>query len=146
MKLFNWKKNGLGNSLVVQWLGLHASTAGGMDSIPSRGTKFPQVSGPSQKKKNGLPSGLDEAKGKVGCRHKGEGKQWQRHMGGDWRQTEILRREKEVEKDGWIRWEDEVLGFSTEVNKTGLDFMELYKILPSGELGKVQNSEMYKIL
>ena len=60
---------------MVQWLGLHASTPEGMGSIPGRGIKFLQVSGPSQKKKNGLPSGLDEAKGKVGCRHKGEGKQ-----------------------------------------------------------------------
>ena len=60
---------------MVQWLGLHASPAGGMGSIPGRGIKFPQVSGPSQKKKNGLLSGLDEAEGKMGCRHKGEGKQ-----------------------------------------------------------------------
>ena len=25
---------------MVQWLGLHASTAGGMDSIPGQGTKI----------------------------------------------------------------------------------------------------------
>ena len=30
-----------GNSLVVQWLGLRASTAGGMGSIPGQGTKIP---------------------------------------------------------------------------------------------------------
>ena len=30
-------------SLEVQRLGLHASTAGGMGSIPSQGTKIPQV-------------------------------------------------------------------------------------------------------
>ena len=29
----------LGDSLVVHWLGLHASTAGGMGSIPGRGTE-----------------------------------------------------------------------------------------------------------
>ena len=33
----------LGNSLVVQWLGLHAFTAKGMGSIPSQGTKIPQA-------------------------------------------------------------------------------------------------------
>ena len=66
---------------MVQWLGFHASTPESMGSIPGRGIKFPQVSGPSQKKKNGLPSGLDEAKGKEGYRHKGQGKQWQRHVG-----------------------------------------------------------------
>ena len=32
-----------GNSLAVQWLGLHASTAGGMGSIPGHGTKILQV-------------------------------------------------------------------------------------------------------
>ena len=31
-----------GSSLVVQWLGLHASTAGGPGSIPGQGTKIPQ--------------------------------------------------------------------------------------------------------
>ena len=30
-----------GTSLLVQWLGLHASTAGGMGSIPGWGTKVP---------------------------------------------------------------------------------------------------------
>ena len=30
-----------GNSLVVQWLGLRAFTAGGLGSIPSQGTKIP---------------------------------------------------------------------------------------------------------
>ena len=29
----------LGTSLEVQWLGLHASNAGGMGSIPGQGTK-----------------------------------------------------------------------------------------------------------
>ena len=31
------------NSLTVQWLGLHTSTAGGMGSIPCRGTKIPHA-------------------------------------------------------------------------------------------------------
>ena len=30
----------MGNSLAVQWLGFHASTAGGTGSIPGRGTKI----------------------------------------------------------------------------------------------------------
>ena len=41
-----WNKlrcSGLGTSLVVQWLGLHVSTAGGMGSIFSQGTKIPQA-------------------------------------------------------------------------------------------------------
>ena len=32
-----------GNSLVVQWLGLCASTARGTGSIPDRGTKIPHA-------------------------------------------------------------------------------------------------------
>lgn len=32
-----------GNSLVVQWLGPHASIAGAMASIPGRGTKISHV-------------------------------------------------------------------------------------------------------
>ena len=35
--------NFLGNSLVVQWLGLCASIAGGAGLIPGRGTKIPQA-------------------------------------------------------------------------------------------------------
>ena len=38
-----------GSSLVVQWLRLHASTAGGPSSIPGRGTKIPQSAQHSQK-------------------------------------------------------------------------------------------------
>ena len=41
-----------GTSLAVQWLGLHASTAGGTGLIPGRGTKIPQASWPGQKNKN----------------------------------------------------------------------------------------------
>ena len=32
-----------GTSLVVQWLRLHVSTAGGVDSIPFLGTKIPHA-------------------------------------------------------------------------------------------------------
>ena len=37
------KKAELETSLAVQWLRLHASSAGGMGSIPGRGTKIPQA-------------------------------------------------------------------------------------------------------
>ena len=36
-------KNKLGNSLVFQWLGLHAFTAQGLGSIPGQGTKIPKA-------------------------------------------------------------------------------------------------------
>ena len=36
-------KNKTGNSLVDQWLGLHAFTVKGPDSIPGRGTNIPQA-------------------------------------------------------------------------------------------------------
>ena len=35
----------IGNSLAVQWIGLHASTAGGTGSIPGGGTKIPHAAG-----------------------------------------------------------------------------------------------------
>ena len=38
-------------SLVIQWLGLHASTAGGKGSIPGRGPKIPQAGRHGKKKK-----------------------------------------------------------------------------------------------
>ena len=38
----DFKKVFLGNSLVVQWLGLGAFTAGGLGSIPGQETKMPQ--------------------------------------------------------------------------------------------------------
>ena len=41
----------LGISLAVQWLGLCASTAGGLGSIPGQGTEVPQVSVQGKKKK-----------------------------------------------------------------------------------------------
>ena len=40
-----------GNSLVVQWLGLHALTAEGLGSIPGQGTKILQAAQHNQKKK-----------------------------------------------------------------------------------------------
>ena len=45
-----------GTSLAVQWLRLHASTAGGMGSIPGQGTKFPtcMLRGAAKKKKKNL--------------------------------------------------------------------------------------------
>ena len=42
----------IGNSLVVQWLGLHAFTAEDLGSIPGWGTKIPQAVQNGQKKKN----------------------------------------------------------------------------------------------
>ena len=39
------------NSLVVQWLGLRASNARGLGSIPDWGTKIPQAMQSSKKKK-----------------------------------------------------------------------------------------------
>ena len=38
------------NSLAVQWLGLWASTAGGLGLIPGQGTKIPQAAWHGQKK------------------------------------------------------------------------------------------------
>ena len=54
-----------GNSLAVQWLGLHASTAGGMGLIPRQGTKIPQATWCGQKKKkkkktNKMAKGLEQ--------------------------------------------------------------------------------------
>ena len=40
----------MGNSVAVQWLGLHAFTAEGAGSIPSQGTKIPQAAEHGQKK------------------------------------------------------------------------------------------------
>ena len=41
----------LGNSLAVQWLGLHAFTAEGPGSISGQGTKIPQAVQQGKKKK-----------------------------------------------------------------------------------------------
>ena len=50
---FNGLKKHLGTSLVVQWLGLHASPAGSKGSVPGRGTMIPQAEqqGPPPQKK-----------------------------------------------------------------------------------------------
>ena len=45
------KKKEKGNSLVVLWLRLCASTAGGTGSIPGQGTKIPHAAQHGQKKK-----------------------------------------------------------------------------------------------
>ena len=46
-----FKTKALGNSLAVQWLGLHASTAGDTGFIPGWGTKIPHAARHSQKNK-----------------------------------------------------------------------------------------------
>ena len=46
-----------GTSLAVQWLGLHASTARGMGSIPGRGTKILHATPRPKKKKKNKDSG-----------------------------------------------------------------------------------------
>ena len=40
----------VGNSLVVQWLGLHAFTAKDLGSIPGQGVKIPQAAKHGQEK------------------------------------------------------------------------------------------------
>ena len=47
------KKKELGNSLVVQWLGLHASTAGGIGSIPGWETNNLHATRHGKKRKKG---------------------------------------------------------------------------------------------
>ena len=47
-----WRSDNIdkvGNSLAVQWLGLHASTAGGVGSILGRGTKILHATQSGQK-------------------------------------------------------------------------------------------------
>ena len=48
---------GAGASLEFQWLRCHASTAGGIGSIPGQGTKIPHATQSSQKKKRKQISG-----------------------------------------------------------------------------------------
>ena len=50
-----FKISPFGTFLVVQWLRLPASTAGGMGSIPGPGTKIPHATWRSQKKKKKFP-------------------------------------------------------------------------------------------
>ena len=47
--LIKKKKDPSGTSLAVQWLRLRAANAGGMDSIPGRGTKIPHAARCGQK-------------------------------------------------------------------------------------------------
>ena len=47
-----YEKRNLGNSLAVQWLGLHASTAGGTGSIPGRGNYMLHSERKRKEKKN----------------------------------------------------------------------------------------------
>ena len=52
MVTLGFKAGNSRDSLVVQWLGLRASTARGMDLIPGQGTKIPQAVQCGQKKKS----------------------------------------------------------------------------------------------
>ena len=50
-KFHRWQlKHPLGNSLLVQWVGLGTFTTGARNSIPGQGTKIPQAMQHSQKK------------------------------------------------------------------------------------------------
>ena len=51
MEDFDFKKKYLGNSLVVEWLGLHAFTAEGAGLIPGWGIRIPQATQRGQKEK-----------------------------------------------------------------------------------------------
>ena len=51
-----------GNSLAVQWLGLHAFTAKGPGSIPGWGTKIPQALQSKKPPKNKKPPTLSQSK------------------------------------------------------------------------------------
>ena len=53
---------GLGTSLVVEWLRLHASTAGGVGLIPGQGTNIPYA--PRLGKKNAGDAGLVPGSGR----------------------------------------------------------------------------------
>ena len=59
MSWYNGKSIGFGTSLVVQCIGLCASTAGGTESIPGQGTKIPHAAQCSQKKKRAYAMMLD---------------------------------------------------------------------------------------
>ena len=60
------RKQIYGNSLAVQWLGLHASTAKGTGSIPGQGTKIPQAVWCSQKTERKKENKLMATKGERG--------------------------------------------------------------------------------
>ena len=50
VKVSKYNKKSLGNSVLVQWLGLQASTAEGTGLIPGWGTKIPHATWHGQKK------------------------------------------------------------------------------------------------
>jgi len=50
----------VGASLAVQWLGLHASTASGLGSVPSQGTKIPKAEQHGRKEKKSAFPGYRE--------------------------------------------------------------------------------------
>ena len=56
------KKHCVGNSLVVQWLGLCAFTAESLGSVPGWGTKIPQAVRCGQKKKKRLCAHMQAVK------------------------------------------------------------------------------------
>ena len=59
-QVFYLKNEPSGNSLAIQWLGLHALPAEGPGSIPGQGTKIPQaVWWGQEKKKKSLHTGKD---------------------------------------------------------------------------------------
>ena len=58
LRQFKKKQTGLGTSLMVQWLRLQTSTAGGMDSIPGWGTKILYAVQHSQKNPTKTKAGL----------------------------------------------------------------------------------------
>ena len=58
-----------GNSLVVQWLQLHASTAGGRGSVPGQGTKIPHATWRGQMNEY-YPRGNPACRGTFGGRRK----------------------------------------------------------------------------
>ena len=49
--LWDYLRVVIGSSLAVQWLVLHASTAGGTGLIPGQGTKIPHAMWQKKKKK-----------------------------------------------------------------------------------------------
>ena len=58
----------MGNSLAVQWLGLHALNVEGLGSIPGQGTKIPQAVWHGQKKKKPPLTNKNETKQKTTTR------------------------------------------------------------------------------
>ena len=53
-----WHRSARGASLAVQWLGLHASIAGGTGLIPGQGTQIPHATQHGQKEKKKCPKGI----------------------------------------------------------------------------------------